>query len=786
MRTLDRKLLRELRRHRIQVASIALVMACGIMTVMGLRSTLTSIRSARDAYFDTHRFGDVFASLRRAPNALVGDLRRLPGVGAVEPRIVRDVKLDVPGLSEPAIGHVVSIPDQPRPMLNALQIRRGRWIAAGAESEVLVSEGFALANMLDPGDSLGAVINGRWRRLQVVGIAIAPDFVVEFGAGIFVDRRRYGILWASAELLESAFDMRGAFNDVIIRLAPAAREAAVIAGVDALLRPWGGMGAYGRADQPAARALEDEFTQLRTNATLFPLFFLFVAAYLLNVILSRLVASQRDEIAALKAFGFTNREIGGHYLGFGLATVAIGAIAGIPLGLWMGSAFTDLYADYFRFPVMPSAVDWSAAVLAVSLSGGFALAGALGGVRRVVRLAPAEALRPETPARFRPLILERLGVGRLLSPGLRMVLRNLERRPFRSAATVLGMALAVALLSSGRFPYDAFDRLMEVEFSLAQRHDAAVVFAGERDGSAAEDLSALDGVLSAEPFRMISGRLRNGVEARTISITGLEPAGRLYRLVDVSGAIHPVPLSGGVMTRGLAEILGVRPGDVMPITLPDRGEERRSVVIAGIFDPMIGQGIYMARPSLNAMLDEQDLASGAYLEIAPGAEARVLDGLKTVPGVVGAVSRAATIRNIDEQMRESMVFVLLLIVTSACVIAVGVTYNSARIALSERGRELASLRVLGFTTTEVARMLLGEQVAIMIVALPAGVAIGALFSYALVRGFETERFHFPFVLTFRSQLFAMGIVLIAALGTALVIRGRVRRLNLVAVLRTRE
>ncbi|HEX8941665.1 MAG TPA: FtsX-like permease family protein [Gemmatimonadaceae bacterium] len=787
MRTLDLKLLRELRRHWVQVTSIALVMGCGTMTIMGLRSTLTSIRSARDMYFADYRLGDVFVQLQRAPLAIGRRIAAIPGVAAVETRIVRDVRLDVPGVPEAAIGHMVSIPDVHRPMLNDLHVRRGRWIAPGRDDEALVSERFAELNHLEPGDSLAAVINGRWQRLHIVGIALSPEFVVEFaGSAIFADNRRYGILWTSRETLESAFDMKGAFNDVVVRLAPGATQQSVESALNALLEPWGAANAYGRRDQPAARALEDEFTQLKTNATLFPMFFLVVAAFLLNVVLSRLVASQRDEIAALKAFGYSNREIGLHYLGFGVAAVALGAIVGIPLGMWMGVRFTALYHEYFRFPTLPSVVDWGAAALGVGVSGGFALLGAFGGVRRVMALPPAEALRPESPARFRPLLIERLGMGTIVSPGIRMILRNLERRPLRTGATVIGAALAVALLASGRFPYDAFDRLMEVEFRLAQRYDAVVAFTQERSVAAARELRRMEGVLAAEPFRSTSVRVTRGPTSRTTTIMGIEPRSTLYRLVDADGREYVPPSSGVAMTVALARILGVHTGDTIDLELLELGSEQRRLVITGLFDPMIGQGLFMTRAALNRVLREQDMASGVYLSIAPGREADVLVGLKDFPGVAGATSRSATIRNIDEQMRESMTFVLILIVSSACVIAVGVVYNAARIALSERGRELASLRVLGFTTNEVAGMLLGEQGAILILALPCGIAIGAMFSYALARGFETERFHFPYVLAFHSQVFAAAVVVAAAALAGLIVRRRVRRLDMVAALRTRE
>jgi putative ABC transport system permease protein len=787
MRTLDRKLLRELRRHWVQITSIALVMGCGTMTIMGLRGTLASIRDARDVYYDAYRFTDLFAHVERAPSTLAARLSGVPGVAALETRIVRDVRLDVASLPEPAIGHMVSIPEARRPMLNDLLVRRGHWPAAGAIDEVLVSERFAELNHLAPGDRIAAVINGRWQRLAIAGIAISPEFVVEqASSAVFVDSRRYGIVWASRRMMESAFDMTGAFNDVAIRLAGGARLSAVKQEVDALLRPWGGLPAYDRGDQPAARTLDDEFHQLRTNATFFPLFFLVVAAFLLNVVLSRLVASQRDEIAALKAFGYTDREIGWHYLGFGVAAVVLGAAVGVPAGIWMGAKFTGLYHDYFRFPSIPARVDWGAAGIGIGVSSAFALLGTISGVRRVMRLTPAEALRPESPSRFRPLLLERLGLGRLVGPSARMVLRNVERRPLRTASTIVGAGLAVALLASGRFPYDAFDRMIDVEFRLAQRYDVLVLFTRQTNGDAIAELRHVPGVLDAQGYRATTVRVSRGTAWRNTSIVGVDTPNRLNRLVDVDGREFTLPADGCAITAWLADFLGVARGDTVDVEMTEQGGVHRRVVVAGIFDPMMGQSLYTSRAALNRLLREQDAVSGAYLTVAPSQETRVMARLKALPGVAGAVSRAATIGNIRTQMRDSMVFVLLLITTSACIIALGVVYNSGRIALSERGRELASLRVLGFTTNEVAGMLLGEQAAMLVVALPVGVLLGAAFSLALARGFETERFHFPYVMTLASQIFAMAVVLAAAVFASLIVRRRVRRLDMVTALRTRE
>jgi putative ABC transport system permease protein len=785
VRTLDRKLLRELRRSWVQVVSIALVMACGTMTIMGLRSTLASVRRARDAYYAEYRFGDVFAQARRVPRAVAPRLAAIAGVAAVETRITEDVKLDVPGLPEPAIGHMVSVPDAGRPLLNRLHLRAGRWNAPHRADEVLVSDRFAELNGLRPGDSLAAVINGRWQRLHIVGLALAPDFVVEYaGAAMIPDNRRYGVLWTSAQGIETAFDMKGAFNDVVIRLSPGAREAAVIAAVDAVLAPWGTRGAYGRADQPAARVLDDEFKQLGVNATVFPMFFLVVAAFLLNVVLSRVVASQRDEIAALKAFGFTDREIGAHYLSFAVVAVVLGAALGLPLGLWMGAAFTSLYTDYFRFPSMPALVDWSAAAASVFISGGCALLGALGAVRRVMRLAPAEALRPEAPARFRPLLVEQLGLGRFIAPSARMVLRNLERRPFRTVSTVVGVALAVALLATGQYPFDAFDRLFAIEFGVANRYDLVAGFTQRTERRAVTELRHVAGVVAVEPVRSAAVRVTARAERRTTTLTALAPGARLVRIADEQGDVRAMPPDGVVINRFLAQRFGLRRDDTLTVELIEQGVSRR-IGVAGVVDALMDQGMYMSSDAFRALVRE-DVVSAAYLAVAPGQERAVVEALKRMPGIAAVESRAVFMRNLEEQIRQSMTFVLGLIVASASVIAIGVVYNSARIALAERGRELASLRVLGFTTPEVSRMLLGEQAAILVVAIPAGLLIGAGFSRLLASAFASDRFRFPFVVALDSDVISATVVVAAAVIAGGIVHRRIKRLDMVSALRTRE
>jgi putative ABC transport system permease protein len=785
MTALRRKLLRDLWRSRTQVLSIAAVVGCGVMAALAMRGTLSAVGDARDRYYTEYRFADVFASVKRAPESLSGRIAELPGVAAVQSRIVITATLDVPGLAEPATGQIVSVPTHRHPMPNDLVIRTGRYPSRG--DEALVSEHFARLNALTVGDTIGAVINGRWQRIRVAGVATSPEYVYEMGAGGFmVDNRRFGVLWMIRDALERAAGMDGAFNNVTILLGPGASEADVIARLDGLLSVYGTAGAYGRADQVSNAVIVDELHQLRAIGNVFPLFFLGTAAFLLNIVLSRLIATQRDEIAALKAFGYSDAAVGRHFLGFATASVAIGAVLGLLGGTWLGQRYTGLYERVFRFPALEYHTDWLIAAGAIAVSGGAALLGALGAVMRAVRVPPAEALRPESPARYRPLLLERMGLGAHVPPSARMVLRTLERRPWRTLASIVGVGLAGALIVAGLSPFDAVNRLMELQFEHIQREDVTVAFIEPRTVRAVAELRSLPGVMAVEPFRATPVHLRNGARLRKTQLLGLDANGELRRLLDMRGSRHFLPSDGMVMPVGLAQALGARAGDTIEVALTEQGGVWRTMVVVATLDEMIGAAAYVERRALNRLLREGDVASGAYMTIDEALDSTVFARLKRVPGVAGTSSRAAMLENFRKTMAQNIGTSVGIVVFAACVIAAGVIYNQARISLSERGRELASLRVLGFTRGEVRAMLFGEQAVVTLAGLPLSFALGTACAVWLMKLFEAERHRFPTVIHTSTYATAAIVVLGAAIGAGLAIRRRLDALDLVAVLKTRE
>ncbi len=787
MTTLSRKLVRDLLHLRGQVLAISLVVACGIAALVTTRTAYDSLLISQATYYAAYRFADVFASLKRAPDALAARIGTIPGAGVVSTRIVFDVTLDVPGLAEPATGRLVSIPERGVPILNDLYLRRGRYVEPGRRDEVIVSEAFATANHLDLGDRLGAVLNGRWQQLRIVGVALSPEYVYEVrSSDIFPDNRRFGVLWMSREAMGPAFDMDGAFNDVVLLLAPGAIEADVIARLDRMLEGYGGLGAYGRRDQISHRFLSDEIAQNRVSGTIVPAIFLGVAAFLLNIVLSRLVGMQRDQIAVLKAFGYDDVTVALHYLQFALVAVLLGALGGTGLGLWLGALINRMYVQFYRFPLLRYEAGITVVVLATAVAGGAALLGALGAVRRALALPPAEAMRPEPPERFRAGVLERSGLRRWLPSPARMIVRNILRRPTRAALSVLGLACAVAILVVGRYFVDAVRYIADVQFRIVQRDDVTVIFHDPLPARARHDLMHLPGVLRAEPFRAVPVRLRFGHRSRRVALMGLQPTTELHRMIGKDLRPLEVPPDGVLLTAKLAEILGAARGDTLTVEVLEGARPVRPVPVVGVVDELVGLSAYMTHAALNRLMREGGAVSGAFLTVDAAAAPDLYAELKRMPVVGAAAVREVALASFETTLARSLGIFTTVLVAFACVIAVAMVYNAARIALSERGRELASLRVLGFTRAEVAVLLFGEQAMLIVLAIPLGYLLGYGACALMASAYQWELFRLPLVVEGDTYAFALLVVAVAAVASGILVQRRLNRLDLVEVLKTRE
>jgi putative ABC transport system permease protein len=784
---LNRKLFRDLWGMRGQAFAIAMVVAAGVSMYVMYQSNFASLSETQRTYYERLRFADVFASLKRAPNRVAVDIAAIPGVSAIETRVASYVTLDLDRLDEPAGAQLVSIPADRRPRVNDLFLRRGRWIEPGRPDEILASEGFVLANHLELGDRVPAVVNGRLRHLTIVGVALSAEYIYSIRPGELIpDDERFGVFWMDEKALAAAFDMEGGFNDVVLSVSPGASIDEVITRLDRILEPYGGRGAIPRALQLSHWTVANELAQLQSFGFLLPLIFLVVASFILNVALTRALALQRPQIASLKALGYDNRSIGWHYLKWALVIGAVGVVIGTVAGAILGNAIIGLYNEYFRFPELLFSVPLRVALGAATLTLLAAGSGSFSAVARAVKIPPAEAMRPETPARYRRTILETPFLSRHLGTAGRMVLRNIARHPFRAMASIFGISFAVAILMVGFVFTDATERLILTQFWETELQDVTVNFVEPRGNQARHALSRLPGVVAVEPQRTVPVRVVAGHRQRYLAINGVLPSPRFRRIVDRDGAPIRLPPGGVVLSRTLATALGITTGDVVTIEVLEGRRPTRRVEVTGLVDDLLGLSVYMDMDALHRLMQEGDVTTGALLLIDSAQESRLSATLKGIPTVAGVGIKRAVLRRFREVMAANLGLSIFINLLFAGVIAFGVVYNAARISLSERSHELASLRVLGFTRAEISLILMGELALLTLVSLPVGGLFGYSLAAAIVQSIDSEVYRFPLYVSRGAVAWAFIGIIGAALLSGLIVRRRLDHLDLVAVLKVRE
>jgi len=782
VKALDKKLVRDLWRMKAQWLTVTVIVAAGVASYIATLATFRSLLASRDDYYQHAELAEVFAHVQRAPDRVRSDLVAIPGVGTVEGRVSEVLRVEISGRVEPVQGQFISAP---RTALNAIFVRHGR--APERADEVMVSEVFAEAHHLEPGDTVAAIMSGRRTTLRICGVGVSPEFlwVIE-PSGLSFGNERFGVFWMAHDALATALGMEGAFNDIALALAPGADEAAVVDQVDRVLAPWGSYGAYERKKLRSDKMVSQEIDQLRGSASLLPPVFLGVAAFLLGVVLSRLVQTQRQQIAALKALGYFNREIGLHYLQLALAMVVPGVVVGIGLGAWTGKVFLGMYSGYFRFPTLTLHLDVDLVLTGALITLVAAAVGALGAVYRAIRLAPAEAMRPEAPRTFRPTIIERLGIHRLLPASARMVMRDLERQPVRLLLSALGIALATSILVAAYGAIDSIDVLLHRQFEDIQREDVAVGFARPVSPEVVTSLGGLPGVLAAEGQRVAPVRIRAEHRTRESALVVVPDGSTLRRNLDPDGRELALPRSGVALSRTLADLLDVAPGQQVDVEILEGGRTRRTLWVTAVIDDFFGLYIYAREPAFIRETGEPRLVSEVMLSV----DRREIDALWTelarFPAVTAFVRPEVERDTFRRQIAEVFRTFQFILAVFALAIAVAVVFNNARIAFVSRARELATLRILGFTRGEVVRGLMAHQIVQLVIGIPLGLPLGGWLVSLMLSMVDVELYRLPAAVSASSYATGGLAVFAAGLVGALWVARGVKRMDLVAVLKAAD
>jgi len=787
VKALDLKLMRDLWRMRGQVLAIALVLAAASATFVLSLGVHRSLTETRDAYYAQSAFADIFADMTRAPRSIVARVAEIPGVRRAEGSIRQYATLDLPERSAPARALINSLGREGRTQLNRLTLRAGRLPDPEQPDEVVADEAFVEANGIALGARLDAVIYGRKQPLTIVGVGLAPDYIYSIAPGDLIpDNSRFGIFWMGAKALEAATDRTGAITRIALTLERDASEADVIRRLDLLLAPYGGTGAYGRADHVSHAFLDNELMQLEAMTRVIPPVFLIVSTFLVYIVLGRMIRTERTLIGLIKAFGYSDRAIAWHYLKFALAIALLATLLGSLAGIWMGRGMASLYAEYYRFPILRYHISPAVFLGAAALAAGSAGLGALGGMRAAVRLSPAVAMAPPPPPVYSTGPVERLGRLAGFSVIGHMILRHIARWPARSAMTIFGVALSMGLLFATMQFLDSSRTMLDSYFFRSQRYDLTVTFTEPRGPDAVQALAQLPGVLRVEPTRAIAVKLRSGNRTERTAIEATPARSRLSAHIDRDGREIALPPAGLMLSRQLADQLDVSAGDTVDVELLGGRRTELRMPVATIVDEFVGARAYSNEATLDAIARDAAPVGAALVRIDPAARDRILTALKDMPAVLGVTERDAALQLFERMIDDNLFTMLFFYIGFASAITVGVVYNSARILFSERAHELATLRVLGYHRREVGLILLGELALLVVAAVPVGCLIGYWMAQLMTAMFSSDLFRLPFAPARSTYGYAILVVLAAAMATAAIVARRVLGLDMVRVLKARE
>lgn len=778
---LNRKLFRDLVALRGPALTVGLLVAAGVAVMTGSLSTYLSLLNARSTYYDKTHFADLFFDLKRAPNHLETDLANLAGVGAVQTRIVQDVRIDWSAAPNEVSGLMISLPEITDADLNALTLKSGRWPDTDARDEVLINVAFADVWSVKLESQITVLLNGHKRNFTIVGTAYSPEYVYAARPGNpLPDDKTYALIWTQRSELESTLNLKGAFNSLAIKLAPGANESEAIDAIEAQVRPYGSLGAVRQRDQTSNRFLSDELIEQKTMSVVVPLVFFAVSAFLLNSIMSRLTNAQREQIATLKALGYPSLPIALHYAEF-VALIAItGSLVGSGLGILYGKAVMTSYASFFRFPEFSYVMPIWAPVIATSASLAAALAGAVLAVFRILRLTAAEALRPSIPAEASHQLL-----AYFLKPRAKIALRNMLGRPIRTLFTIAGLSTAIPMIVLGLFWWDALDSMIRTQFQAIDRSDATITFTSAQHQSVLEEIRKVAPDIDVEGMRVVPVELRSGHREKRVALTGLSKNGALRSVRDLDLRFISIPEDGLILNRQIADELGLSIGDQITIEILDGQHPTMEATLTGKIEEVLGAGAYMDLDALNRLLGDVSVVSHALIR-SPQHLTHALAEIGSKPNVLASASKDKWISMFREKIMGLITVSATILTLFGILVAVGVVYNSARVAFQERTWELASLRVLGFSRAEVGNILFTELAIELLISIPFGLFLAHTGISYLLTSRSNESFSIPPVINPDTMALAALIVISTALLSGWAVKRRIDNLNLVAALKTRD
>ena len=788
--TFHKKLVRSMLQAWPQSLGVVAVVMCGIAAYICVYSAYLNLSLTRDTYYAQNRFADFEILVDRAPETAVFKLEAIPGVRQVRKRIVEEVNVDIPGVDEPRIGRLISMPMPRAPVINDMVLLAGRYFDTGTQSETVLSEHFARANGLEIGDRVHISVDNKKYSLRIVGIGASPEYVymIRNVQSLVPSPEGFGILWVPEDFAETALDLKSACNNIVGLVDDPHDLDVILDEADKILDPYGVFAKTKRENQISNRFISDEIKGLGVSAKIIPTLFLGIAALIILILLNRMVRTERTQIGLMKAFGYSNWAVGVHYIEYGIVLALVGCVGGFLLGQWMAGGMIRIYVQFYQFPILESRVYWDVLARSMGITLVFATLGALTAAIQAARIRPAESMRAEAPRTVNKVWIELFPpLWRRVSFTWKMIFRNISRNRFRAGVNLFGVAISLSLLLMGFFMTDSTEFGMNFQFRDVQRDDVKVSFQKEQGKDALLEASRFPHVRRAEAFLEYPFEIRSDWRKKDIIVTGVAADSEMFKVMNFKRESFALGGNTVVLADGLAKELGVGPGDTIELEpLLGRIDRTFTITVRAVAQQFVGTGAYMNLLDLSRMLDEPFALNSALLRIEDGGRPALNKRLKEIGGIAAVSFNQDAYDSIKKTLGQSMAITNTILLSFAAVIAFSIIYNITAVSLSERQRELASLRVLGFSSSEAGRIMYHENILMGVLGIFAGIPMGIGICALLVKAYSNDMFRLPFHIDRSTYATAILLTMSFVLLANLAVRRKIEQLDLVEVLKERE
>ena len=784
-----RKLRRDIGRQRGQFAAVIITIFLGI-TLFG--ASYDAYKNLEASYAKT--FDDLVAADLTISGGNVSDIadaaRQVDGVEAVATRTVADLPFQVNGTTK-LIGRVVGMPPDAQPAINQVKLLSGDYLSSDQPDGVLVEQHMAEHFALSEGQQLEIIGVDGSQSVAVRGTAASTEYLwpVRNGQEIFPSPDEFGVLFIS-EALAQELSGHQEPTEVLVRYQPAVDREVLDQELQGIASSAGAASAVRRDDQPSNVALSLDIDGFREMALLFPLLFLIAAASGTYVLANRIVHAQRTQIGMLMANGFGRRTLLLHYLSYGILVGLLGALPGAIVGALLARSVTSLYLDELSIPVTASSVRPVSILIGIGLGLLMGAVATLAPAWTAASLSPVEAMRGISISGWGGLSLVERIVPPLqrLSARWKLVVRGIGRSKRRSLSTVVGVILALTLVLVSWTMIDTVNILLDRQFGEIELQDAKVYFSTPASSAQLDDLRAVPDVEYVEPASEFASIIQFQEGQYQTTLVGLEMATELHTFRAENGERIQLPETGILVGKALRNELGVSRGDQVELLIPDL-DRSMTVAIEDFVDEPLGTFAYISIPQLSQSASQDpgsDAVNVALVRFSPGADRDTVSASITALPEVAAVRDTQFLADAIRSLLNLFYAFVGVMLAFGGIMAFSLIFNTMSVNITERSVELATLEAAGMRERSIQKLVVAENMLLVLVAIVPGLLVGYLCARWFMGSFSTDLFQFDLQIyppTF--VLASLAIILIALLSHWPGLRV-IARLDLPRVMRERQ